>query len=95
MSDSKDRGTPAANENEDETNKAKSEKVKQLSKVVCICKGIPLSKVMEGLEGSETVADVNRKVGTGSGGCQGERCGPRIKILLRKFKEFKKKSDES
>lgn len=63
------------------------EKAKILSRTVCICKGIPLSKVLEGLEGSDTVADVNRKVGTGCGGCQGERCGPRIKTLLRKFKE--------
>lgn len=66
------------------------DKAKMLSRVVCICKGIPLSKVLEGLEGSDTVADVNRKVGTGSGGCQGERCGPRIKILIRKYKAQKK-----
>lgn len=63
------------------------EKVKQLSRVVCICKGIPLSRVLDGLPGCETVQDVNQKVGTGSGGCKGERCGPRIKILLKKFKE--------
>lgn len=67
------------------------EKIKQLRKVVCICKGIPLGKVMEGLEGSETVADVNRKVGCGSGGCKGERCGPRVKLLLKKYKEHKSK----
>lgn len=88
MSDIDDRTMPS---DEEETKQdAKSEKIKQLSKVVCICKGIPLVKVMEGLEGSETVADVNRKVGAGSGGCQGQRCGPRIKILLRKYKEHKK-----
>lgn len=61
------------------------ERAKQLARVVCICKGIPLAKVLPALEGSETVQDVNRKAGTGSGGCRGERCGPRIKILLRKF----------
>jgi hypothetical protein len=65
----------------------KEERIKLLARVVCICKGIPLGKVLPGLEGSETVADVNRKVGTGSGGCQGERCGPRIKILLKKKKD--------
>ena len=90
MSDEINRGVP-----EDEEPKGKDEKIKQLTKVVCICKGIPLSKVLEGLEGSETVADVNRKVGTGSGGCQGERCGPRIKILLRKYKEHKSKQTPS
>jgi hypothetical protein len=77
-------------EDENERPKTKEElqieKIKQLSRVVCICKGIPLSKVLEGLPGCETVQDVNQKVGTGSGGCQGERCGPRIKILLKKYK---------
>ena len=66
---------------------AKKERIKQLSRVVCICKGIPLGKVLPGLEGSETVAEVNRKTGCGQGGCKGQRCGPRIKALLRKKKE--------
>lgn len=65
------------------------ERIRQMAKVVCICKGINLGRVLKGLEGSETVADVNRKVGTGSGGCQGERCGPRIKLLLKKMQETK------
>jgi len=65
------------------------ERIRMLAKVVCICKGIPLGRVMKALEGSETVADVNRKCGSGSGGCQGERCGPRIKLLLKKMKEAK------
>lgn len=65
------------------------ERIRQLAKVVCICKGINLGRVLKGLDGSETVADVNRKVGTGSGGCQGERCGPRIKLLLKKYKDAK------
>ena len=59
---------------------------KTLMKIICICKGINLARVLKGLEGSDTVADVNAKTGCGSGGCQGERCGPRIKILLRKKK---------
>ncbi len=65
------------------------ERVKQMTRVVCICKGISLGRVLDGLPGCETVADVNQKVGTGTGGCQGERCGPRIKILLKKFKDHK------
>lgn len=74
----------------DDNNKdAKAEKAKLLAQVVCICKGINLARVLKGLEGSDSVADVNAKTGCGSGGCQGERCGPRIKILLRKFKEKK------
>lgn len=67
------------------------QRIRQMAKVVCICKGINLGRVMKGLEGSETVADVNRKVGTGTGGCQGERCGPRIKLLLKKYKETKQR----
>ena len=63
------------------------ERIRMLAKVVCICKGINLGRVLKGMEGCETVQDVNRKVGTGSGGCQGERCGPRIKVLLKKKKE--------
>ena len=70
--------------------KRKQERIKLLSRVVCICKGIPLGKVLPALDDSETVADVNRKTGCGSGGCQGQRCGPRIKALLRKKKEAAK-----
>lgn len=58
-----------------------------LARVVCICKGINLGKVLPALTDSNTVEDVNRKVGTGCGGCQGERCGPRIKTLLRKYQD--------
>lgn len=69
----------------------REKRAQQLAKTVCICKGIPLSRVLNGLEGSDTVQDVNKKVGTGSGGCKGERCGPRIKALLDKYKKHKKK----
>lgn len=57
---------------------------KQLMQVVCICKGINLRRVLKGMKSCETVAEVNRIVGTGSGGCKGQRCGPRIRILLDK-----------
>ncbi len=66
--------------------------IRQRNMIVCICKGIPLGKVLPGLEGSESVSDVNKKVGTGCGGCNGQRCGPRIKTLLRKYAERKNKS---
>ena len=67
------------------------ERIRMLAKVVCICKGINLGRVLKAMDGCETVADVNRKAGTGSGGCQGERCGPRIKVLLQKKKEQEEK----
>jgi hypothetical protein len=65
------------------------ERAKQMAKVVCICKGINLGRVLAGIQGCETVQDVNRKVGTGSGGCQGQRCGPRIKVLIEKIAQSK------
>ena len=65
------------------------EKVRQMARVVCICKGINLGRVLAGIEGCETVQDVNKCVGTGSGGCQGQRCGPRIKALLEKINASK------
>lgn len=65
----------------------KEKMIKQLASVVCICKGIPLSKFLPELEGAETVADINEKVGSGSGGCKGQRCGPRIKKLIQMKKE--------
>lgn len=67
----------------------KEERIKMMAKVVCICKGITLGRIMKGIEGCETVADVNRKCGTGSGGCAGERCGPRLVTILRKLREAK------
>lgn len=64
----------------------KEQLYKQLIQVICICKGIRLSKVLEGLKGSNSVEDVNHKTGCGSGGCQGQRCGPKIRALLKKMK---------
>ncbi|MDA9951620.1 (2Fe-2S)-binding protein [Oligoflexaceae bacterium] len=64
----------------------KERRIKQLLKVVCICKGIPLSKVLPALSKSKTVEEVNRLSGCGTGGCAGERCGPRIEALLKKIK---------
>ena len=69
--------------------KKREEQIKQLSRVVCICKGIPLSKFLPILKDCETVADVNALTGSGSGNCRGERCGPRIKTLLKKSRDSK------
>ncbi|MCX6125041.1 MAG: (2Fe-2S)-binding protein [Proteobacteria bacterium] len=79
-----------ANTDANTDEKANTEaKAKQLLRVVCICKGINLGRVLKGIEGCNTVADVNKVVGTGTGGCQGQRCGPRIKLLLEKMKSQK------
>ncbi len=68
---------------------------KQMNQVVCICKGINLGRVLKGIKHCDTVAEVNQAVGTGNGGCQGRRCGPRIKALLKRIKESKEKAKNS
>ena len=53
-------------------------------KVVCICKGIKKSVFWKVLDaGARTKEEMNRLTGSGSGGCQGRRCGPRIIEMLR------------
>ena len=73
-----------SHEPEETEEERKRRLIAQLNQVVCICKGIRLATVLRGMEGCQSVDDVNRKVGTGSGGCSGERCGPRIRALLKK-----------
>jgi len=65
------------------------DRVKQLQKVVCICKGIPLKRVLPALKDCETVECVHEKSGTGQGGCNATRCGPRIEELLKKMKKLR------
>lgn len=79
----------SSGEDDEAESSANEDQIKQLSRVVCICKGINLGRVLRALEGCSTVAEVNIRAGTGSGGCKGERCGPRIKVLLQKYKEAK------
>ncbi len=53
-------------------------------KVVCICKGIKKSIFWKVLDaGARTKEEINCLTGSGSGSCQGRRCGPRIMELLR------------
>ena len=53
-------------------------------KVVCICKGIKKSVFWKVLDtGVRTKEEVNHLTGSGSGGCHGRRCGPRILEMLR------------
>ncbi|KOF56930.1 MULTISPECIES: (2Fe-2S)-binding protein [Clostridium] len=55
---------------------------------VCICKAIPRSKIKEAIRnGAKTVDDVNKATGSGSGGCCGRRCGPKIQELIDKQAE--------
>ncbi|WP_179138059.1 (2Fe-2S)-binding protein [Candidatus Entotheonella palauensis] len=55
-------------------------------KVVCICKGIKKRVFWNALDaGICTHADINRHTGSGSGSCQGRRCGPRILDMLKRL----------
>lgn len=57
---------------------------KRLFRVICICKGIPRSKICAAIEnGCSTVTAVNQKTGSGSGGCNATRCGPVITELVK------------
>ena len=70
---------------DDKTQEDKNKVTIQLNQVVCICNGIKLKRVLKGIKGCKNVNDVNKSVGTGCGGCKGQRCGPRIKFLLQKL----------
>jgi len=49
----------------------------------CICKAIPRSKIKEAIKnGAKTVDEVNKITGSGSGGCCGRRCKPKIQELI-------------
>lgn len=85
--DDQNKNPDEPNDTGQKTSLSKEDRIKKLAKVVCICKGINLGRVLKVLDGCETVDDVNRRAGTGSGGCQGQRCGPRIKYLLHKLHE--------
>lgn len=63
----------------------KQKKIKR--QLVCICKGVNLGTILKVLPECETVEDVNRLAQVGDGGCNATRCGPKIKALLKKFRE--------
>ncbi|MGF7142156.1 bacterioferritin-associated ferredoxin [Anaerotaenia torta] len=50
---------------------------------VCICKGIPRSRIKEAIRnGATTLQEVRKTTGAGSGPCGGRRCTPKILELL-------------
>jgi bacterioferritin-associated ferredoxin len=56
------------------------------NETICICKGIPRKRFMEVIkQGASSLSEVNRIVGSGSGDCKGERCGPKIERLLAQY----------
>ena len=56
-------------------------------KVVCICKGIKKRTFWNALDaGLCTREDINQHTGSGTGSCQGRRCGPRILEMLEQLR---------
>ena len=54
---------------------------------VCICTGVPRSTMKRVIrEGADTVEKVQKVTGAGSGGCDGNRCTPKILQLLEEYK---------
>lgn len=82
-----DTSPPAPQQDESATPQETSTQSRSLlegMKVVCICKGIKKRVFWDALDdGAQTKEDVNRVTGSGSGSCQGRRCGPRILDMLR------------
>ena len=60
------------------------EEIKARIKVVCICKGIKQARICDAIVQGPcgSVEEVNKKTGSGSGGCKGVRCGPVITKLI-------------
>lgn len=55
-------------------------------KTICLCKNIKKGTILKTIHGGcHTIGAVNRKLGTGSGDCKGERCGPKIKGIIEEF----------
>ena len=53
------------------------------NKKICLCKGIPHKRFLEAIEaGARSLQEINNILGSGSGDCNGERCGQKIKKLL-------------
>lgn len=64
----------------------KAEIMDKMTKV-CICKGIPRSTIKKVIQdGANTLEEVQKATGAGSGPCGGRRCAPKILQLLEEYK---------
>lgn len=69
------------------------EDIKSRIKIVCICKGIKKGTICQAIEnGCDSLAKVNAKTGSGSGGCQGRRCAPVITDLIKNITDLDNQS---
>ncbi|MBZ9609806.1 (2Fe-2S)-binding protein [Clostridium estertheticum] len=50
----------------------------------CLCKAIPRSTIKKAIQnGARTVEEVQKATGAGTGGCNGNRCTPKIEEILK------------
>jgi bacterioferritin-associated ferredoxin len=55
---------------------------------VCLCKSISRATIKKAIaDGADTVAKVNKAVGSGSGPCRGQRCGPKIQAIIEQMQQ--------
>ena len=60
------------------------EEIKARIRVVCICKGIKMSRICVAVQnGAKTVEEVNKATGSGNGGCGATRCRPVIEQIIK------------
>ena len=60
------------------------EEIKARVRVVCICKGIKMSRICDAVaNGAKTVEEVNSATGSGNGGCGATRCRPVIEEIIK------------
>ncbi len=58
---------------------------------VCLCKAISRATIKKAIEnGAQTVEEVNKATGSGSGGCGGRRCSVKIEELIKQYNESRK-----
>lgn len=75
---------PENDQGTSDTSAASARTLLEGMKVVCICKGIKMRTFWRAMdEGAQTHEHIDRATGSGSGQCQGRRCGPRILEMIR------------
>ncbi|WP_291635780.1 (2Fe-2S)-binding protein [Clostridium sp.] len=58
---------------------------------ICLCKAIPRSTIKKAIKnGARTIEEVQKVTGAGTGGCNGNRCTPKIDEILKQELEKEK-----
>lgn len=63
-------------------------------KKVCICRNIKKITIMKAIgEGNLSFAALRRVIGVGTGNCKAKRCGPKIREIVKEYKESLEKKE--